>query len=211
MWKAESSTSWINAPAILSHFSRLLIDPNRGLDDPTLIMQLSDGAIIPGNAKLTAKERQYRIQNFYLPYHQAIDSVINQALDSGRPPVLFSVHSFTPFWKGAARPWHATILHDSDLRFAGPVLEALTAQPDLVAGDNVPYSGDLVGDCLYHHGTSRGIASALIELRQDLVATPDQQQAWADRLAGILETIIPADGPANPLYAPRPPAPAASG
>src|SRR5689334_13164883 len=40
----------INAPAVLSTYSRLLIDPNRGLDDPTLVMRYSDGAIVPGNA-----------------------------------------------------------------------------------------------------------------------------------------------------------------
>ena len=42
----------LGAPAVLSNFSRLLIDPNRGLDDPTLVMRLSDGAIVPGNRHL---------------------------------------------------------------------------------------------------------------------------------------------------------------
>jgi predicted N-formylglutamate amidohydrolase len=43
----------LGVPAVLSCFSRLLIDPNRGEKDPTLIMQLSDGAVVPGNADIT--------------------------------------------------------------------------------------------------------------------------------------------------------------
>src|SRR5690606_14603896 len=62
----------LNAPAVLGGFSRLLIDPNRGEDDPTLIMQLSDGAVIPGNYPLTDQERENRLNQFYRPYHTAV-------------------------------------------------------------------------------------------------------------------------------------------
>ena len=49
----------LGAPALLSCFSRLLIDPNRGLDDPTLIMQISDGLIVPGNVSLRRERDRF--------------------------------------------------------------------------------------------------------------------------------------------------------
>ena len=77
------------APAVLSRFSRLLIDPNRGDDDPTLVMKLSDGAIVPGNAKVDEAEVARRIARFSGPYHAAIDRVIDRSLAAGVEPVLF--------------------------------------------------------------------------------------------------------------------------
>jgi predicted N-formylglutamate amidohydrolase len=44
----------LDSPAILSDFRRLVIDPNRGEDDPTLVMRLYDGTIIPANRHMTA-------------------------------------------------------------------------------------------------------------------------------------------------------------
>ena len=160
----------LGAPAVLSTFSRLLIDANRGEDDPTLIMRLSDGAIVPGNAAVDAAERARRIARFHAPYHAAIDAAIERAIAAGSPPALVSIHSFTPVWRGHARPWHAGVLWDGDPRFAVPLIEALRADPALVVGDNEPYSGALANDTMYRHGTERGLAHALVEIRQDLIA-----------------------------------------
>ena len=65
------------APALFTRYSRLLIDPNRGRDDPTLVMQLSDGRIVPGNAAVDEAEIEARIERFYAPYHQAIEAAID--------------------------------------------------------------------------------------------------------------------------------------
>src|SRR4051794_17525685 len=86
----------LNAPAILTRFSRLIIDPNRGRDDPTLVMRLSDGAVIPGNARVDDAEVARRIERFYDPYDHAITAAIGRAMAAGAPPVLVCVHSFTP-------------------------------------------------------------------------------------------------------------------
>src|SRR5215468_8873884 len=101
---AERLAEMLGAPAILSRFSRLLIDPNRGLDDPTLVMQISDGLIVPGNVGLNEDALQSRIENFYHPYHQAIERALDRAVLLGKPPVIVSVHSFTQAWKGVPRP-----------------------------------------------------------------------------------------------------------
>ena len=183
-------SSRLGAPALMTNFSRLLIDTNRGEDDPTLIMRISDGAVVPGNADCDDAERILRLREFYTPYHQAIDDAIDECIATEHPPAIFSIHTFTESWRGRPRPWHAGILWDNDPRLPVPLLRALQAEPDILADENVPYTGELKGDCLYRHGTLRGLTHALIEIRQDLVREEEGQKAWAERLARILEELF---------------------
>jgi predicted N-formylglutamate amidohydrolase len=187
---AERLATTLGVPAVLSRFSRLLIDPNRGLDDPTLIMQISDGLIVPGNVGLDPEESDIRIARYYEPYHRAIERAIEAAITAGKPPVIVSVHSFTQAWKGTPRPWSVGVLWDKDPRIALPLLEALRTIPDIEVGDNAPYSGQLKGDTLYRHGTKRGLAHALVEVRQDLILGPEGQAEWAMRLARVLAKVL---------------------
>lgn len=188
----------LRAPALLTRHSRLLIDPNRGDDDPTLIMRLSDGAVIPGNRRLDAAEREKRVRLYYAPYHRAIDRVIDRCIATGVAPMLLSIHSFTESWKAVPRPWHVGVLWDRDATLAAPLLEHFRAAGDLVVGDNEPYSGQLEGDCLWQHGTQRGLANAIVEVRQDLIRTEDGQRAWGERLCAIVRAIQGANA-ARPL------------
>lgn len=197
---ARGLAASLGAPAVLSRYSRLLIDPNRGDDDPTLIMRISDGAVIAGNKVLSEAERALRKQRYYDPYHEAVTAVIDACLAYGRPPVLVSIHSFTPCWKGLPRPWHAGILWDQDPRLAMPLLEALRAEPGMVVGDNEPYSGVLKGDTLWQHGSQRGLAHAIIEVRQDLIAAEAGQRDWTQRLAAIVSRLLDNPGHAAQLH-----------
>ena len=183
----------LGVPAVLTRYSRLLIDTNRGEDDPTLIMRLSDGAIIPGNRHLDAAERERRILCCYRPYHDAIRRVIGQTIAAGRTPVLIGMHSFTASWKGKARPWHAGVLWERDQRVATPLLAALRAEGDVIVGDNEPYPGQYEGDTLWQHGTQRGLPFCSIEIRQDLIRDQAGQTAWAERLARLLERVVGRD------------------
>ncbi|NLH83462.1 MAG: N-formylglutamate amidohydrolase [Phyllobacteriaceae bacterium] len=176
----------LGVPAVLSRFSRLVIDPNRGDDDPTLVMRLSDGAVIPGNARLDAAGRAARIARFWAPYDGAVRRTIDACFNAGRAPVLFSLHSFTPVWRGTVRPWHCGVLWDADPRLAGFLIERLRADPHLTVGDNEPYDGALAGDTMYRHGTRRGLAHAILEVRQDLLDTAEGRDVWVERLAPIL-------------------------
>jgi predicted N-formylglutamate amidohydrolase len=182
----------LGAPAVLSNFSRLLIDPNRGLDDPTLVMRLSDGAIVPGNRHLDQTGIAERIARYYKPYDAAIDTCIATALAAGRPPAIISLHSFTPFWKSAPRPWHIGVLWDHEGALSKLLIAALQQESDLVVGDNEPYSGGLPGDTIDRHATRRGLPDTLIEVRQDLIASAATARDWGIRLARILPACVAA-------------------
>lgn len=180
----------LNAPAVLGGFSRLLIDPNRGEDDPTLIMQLSDGAVIPGNYPMDINERENRLNRFYRPYHKQVATLVQEVrVQSVRAPFIVSIHSYTPVWRGKARPWHCGLLWDKDDRALRPLLEMLRADPLLVIGDNEPYDGALRNDAMFKHATSKGYPHILIEVRQDLIADCAGTEQWATRLAPMLVAI----------------------
>ena len=177
----------LGSPAVLSNFSRLVIDPNRGELDPTLVMKLYDGTIIPRNRDVDAIEVERRLDAYYRPYHGAID-----ALTASRAPeAIVSIHSFTPQFKGRAhRPWQIGILSASDRRLSDPLLRLLREDCDLIVGDNEPYTGSLAGDAMDRHGIQPGRQHTLIEIRNDLITTDSDQRAWAERLAPHLEAAL---------------------
>ena len=180
----------LGVPAVIAGFSRLLIDPNRGEDDPTLIRQLYDGTVVPGNYPISAEERERRLDRLYRPYHDAVGAMIaSVAQASASAPFIFSVHSFTPAMQGLERAWHVGILWDRDDRVARPLIDMLAADKDLVVGDNEPYDGALRGDTMFRHAIVNGFAHALIEIRQDLIADRKNAVAWAERLAPIVDAI----------------------
>lgn len=177
------------APALLGVWSRLLIDLNRGPDDPTLVMKISDGALIPGNAEADAVEIARRIAKFHAPYHAAIEADIAAAERAGFAPAIVSMHSFTPVWRDVPRPWQIGILWDRDDRLAKPLITAFEAA-GLVTGDNEPYDGALEGDTLWTHATSRGLPNVLIEVRQDLIADATGVTKMTPVIAGALRTAL---------------------
>jgi hypothetical protein len=164
-------------------------------------MRLSDGAVIPGNRKVDAAERDRRLCLYYEPYHRAVDAAIDRFLAAGVTPVLLSIHSFTESWKQFARPWHVGVLFGDDARLARPLLEALYAEGDLIVGENEPYAGQLEGDCLWRHGARRGLASAIVEIRQDLIRDAAGQEDWSRRMRRVVERVLgdPALAVAAPL------------
>jgi predicted N-formylglutamate amidohydrolase len=175
------------APAVMAGFSRLLIDPNRGEDDPTIVMRLSDGTVIPGNHPIAVEEIVRRKSRYYQPYHSAVDEVIEGCLTTGVNPIIFSIHSFTPCWKGEYRKWHAAMLWDADRRLSNFMVDGLRRDASLIVGDNEPYDGALHNDTMYRHATSRGLTQGLLEVRQDLIADTAGVEQWVDRLAPLLE------------------------
>ncbi|MDB6452458.1 N-formylglutamate amidohydrolase [Falsirhodobacter sp. 20TX0035] len=178
----------LGATAILSDFSRLVIDPNRGEDDPTLVMRLYDGTIIPANRHVDAAEVERRLDTLHRPYHAALARLAARRDDT----VIVAMHSFTPCLKGRPpRPWQVGVLHSHlDSRLSRALIDRLRAEPDLCVGDNEPYDGHLPGDAIDRHALQAGRHNTLIELRNDLIRTEADQARWADRLAPILERAV---------------------
>ena len=178
----------LEAPAILGGFSRLVIDPNRHLNTPSSIPAESDGIPVPGNRDLSAEEKALRAAAYFRPYHGAIEKVIEAHLKRDRRPVLISMHSFTPVMNSIERPWKIGILWNDDPRVPTPLIARLRAL-GLPVGDNQPYSGRY-GYSQHVHGDDRGMASALIELRQDLIDTHHGAEEWAAPLAEVLQEVL---------------------
>jgi len=181
----------LDAPAVLSGYSRLVIDCNRQLDDPTSIAQESDDVPVPGNRGLDAAARAARAAACFWPYHQAITAQIGRMREAGRPPALISLHSFTPVMQGFERPWHIGVLWNRDGRLAKPILEGLGRDPAICVGDNKPYDGRAGrGYGVTMHGEREGLPHVLLELRQDLIDTHHGAEAWADRLARLFGDLL---------------------
>lgn len=175
----------LDSPVIASNFSRLVIDPNRGEDDPTLLMKLYDGTIIPANRHADEAEIEHRLDLCYRPYHREL------ARMAALPHVvILSIHSFSRQLRGRPpRPWEIGVLYAEDDRLARPLIDLL-GQNGLCVGDNEPYSGHLPGDSVDKYGIAFGRPNVLIELRNDLIADQDGQKRWAERLAPILTRAL---------------------
>ncbi len=187
---ARALADRLDGPCVLSTFSRLVIDPNRGEKDPTLVMRLYDGTIIPANRHVDAAEVERRLGTLYRPYHAALARLAARRADT----VIVAIHSFTPQLQGRPpRPWHVGILHSPlNDRFSRALIARLQAEPDLCVGDNQPYLGHLPGDSIDRHALQRDRLNTLIELRHDLIREEGQQKAWAERLAPVLEEVLAA-------------------
>ena len=173
----------LDGPVILTNFSRLVIDPNRGEDDPTLLMKLYDGTVIPGNRHAGAEERLLRLTRCYRPYHTALSELAARRADT----MIISAHSFTRQLQGQPpRPWHVGLLYAADTRLARPLADLLHAHSDLCVGETEPYGGHLPGDTIARHAIAHERPNILIELRNDLIEAADDQRAWADRLAPMI-------------------------
>lgn len=187
---AERLSARLDAQAVLAGYSRLVVDCNRGLDDPTSILAVSDGEFIPGNQGLGEAEKAERARQFFHPYHDAIRRRLQSFARRGIVPAFVAVHSFTPIFKQVRRPWQIGVLWDKDPRIPVPLIEMLRAQ-GIAVGDNEPYSGKAPADhTVDHHAEGGGLPHVSIEIRQDLIDHPEGVAQWADILGDVLERIL---------------------
>jgi len=187
---ARELSALLDAWTIVQAYSRLVVDCNRPLESPTLVVERSDGTAVPGNHGLDAAARQARLAEIFLPYHARIGETLDRRRDQGRPTLLVTLHSFTPAMAGVARPWHCGVLYNRDARLAHALRDALQAEGDLVVGDNQPYSvSDSSDYAIPVHGECRGLPHVELEIRQDLISDAAGQLAWAQRLARLLRGL----------------------
>lgn len=196
----------LDAPAILDHCSRLVIDPNRRPGSPSSIPPVSDNCVVPGNQDVTRDEAERRIRRYFLPYHRTVARRLGQFQRQGIVPAVIAVHSFTPRMHGLDRPWHVGVLWRDDQRISAPVLEQLRHSEGLVIGDNQPYSGiEEFGYTVEFHCQRNLLPHVMFEVRQNEIATSEASLAWAERIAELLNLPLARpdlyrryDGPRTP-------------
>ncbi|HEY5971967.1 MAG TPA: N-formylglutamate amidohydrolase [Pseudoxanthomonas sp.] len=184
---SERLAELLDAPLLHTTESRLLLDVNRDPGAHDSIPLASEHTPIPGNHDISADERQLRRNRIYAPYHDAIEALVRRRIAANRPTAVIAMHSFTPQYKGVARPWQVGVLSHRDRRMADPLLHALRADTELEVGDNEPYAPrDGVYHTLDRHAEAHGLPCVMIEIRNDLIRDASGQQAWAERLAPLL-------------------------
>jgi predicted N-formylglutamate amidohydrolase len=184
-------SSLLDAPLVESRISRLVCDCNRALDAPDLVAAESETTPVPGNRDLDEATRRRRIEIAHAPFHEALDEVIRTRLACGRETWLLTVHSFTPVYRGQWRPWEIGIVHDDDERLATPLVEGLRRrEPGLKIGRNQPYApSDGVYYTVERHARPHGLPCAMIEIRNDDIATTAGQRRYGQMLAEITGSI----------------------
>ena len=181
----------IDACLIEQVYSRLVIDCNRDPSVPSAMPEISELTPVPGNVGLSKEDKQRRRVEIFEPYQARTRGLLDRRDEAGRRTVLVAMHSFTPVFKGFVRPWHVGVLYNRDPRLANVMLDLFRREGDLVVGDNEPYHVSDESDYgIPVHGERRGILHVELEIRQDLIAGPDGQKAWAERLARLLPLAI---------------------
>jgi len=190
----------LDAQAVLAGFSRLIVDPNRQLDDPSAFIQVSDGIAVPGNLDLDEEQKALRVRSFFKPYHDKISERLAHLTANGEVPALISVHTCTPVFDRVVRPWHIGVLWDKDPRIPVPLIERFNRMEGICIGDNEPYSGSHPHDfTVDYHAETAGLPHVGIEVRQDLVSDEAEARKWASILADGLRDVLADDGLYRPL------------
>jgi predicted N-formylglutamate amidohydrolase len=180
-----------SARAVFCGFSRLIIDPNRGVDRQDLIMPSSDTIAIPGNQDLEEREKRRRLDSYHRPYHQYLEEELDALTDRHPDPFVISIHSFCRALRGASeeRPWQAGVLWRDDYNSAKRVMDHLSAN-GIEVGDNKPYSAKLYNYSVNRHVGSRGLRHLTLEIRQDLLNSPQAVIRWKNLLFDPLRALI---------------------
>lgn len=190
---AQALSTRLDAALFHTGYSRLVVDCNRPLDNPSLMPETSETTAIPGNRGLALAERAARLQSLFHPFQSAVGRRLDLRRAAGKRTFVVGVHSYTPIYKGVARPWHAGILYAEATDFAGRLIQALAQEKTLVIGDNEPYRIDHDDYTVPIHGDARGLPALLVEVRHDLISSADGVAEWTARLEHCLRTAM--DGP----------------
>jgi predicted N-formylglutamate amidohydrolase len=181
----------LDAPCILANFSRLVIDLNRRVDHPTAFVASTEKGPVPGNTAMSDEQRRQRIEEIYIPYHNAVEGLVKSFTEKGVIPAVISIHTFTPVFYKQSRPWEIGLLWVQDPRLPVPIMDYFKNK-GFTVGDNEPYDARILrGTTINRHADANGLPNALFEIRNDLVSDEQGCKKWAglisDCMAGILE------------------------
>lgn len=185
---ATEMSQMLGAPLLASRVSRLLYDCNRPPEAQDAMAEHSEVHDIPGNQKLSREDRQLRINAIYRPFEQTLTALLNA---QSTPPALVTVHSFTPVYRQQRREVEIGVLHDEDSRLADALLQIAGEHLSCDVRRNAPYGPeDGVTHTLKTHALPRGCPNVMLEIRNDLIASPELQTVMAKRLCAWLQAAI---------------------
>jgi predicted N-formylglutamate amidohydrolase len=180
---AENLSNAMDAVLVQGVVSRLVYDCNRPPSAPDAMPKRSEIIDVPGNHDLNVSEKEERVQNYYEPFYAALASVIAKI----ETPILVTIHSFTPIYHGKPRDVEIGILYDSDMRLADAMLKTATNHSKGVIRRNEPYGPEHgVTHTLTEHAIPNGHLNVMLEIRNDIIATQNQQSAMAQMIAAWL-------------------------
>lgn len=183
---AEGLARALGATLLAANYSRLLVDLNRPLQAPDSIPAQSEIYQVPGNRDLDEATREYRRQSLFEPFHSRLTDLIDERVAQGRTVRVVGVHSFTPVYHDQPRALEVGVLFGKGVKYAQRLIDGLGRHPLKVAG-NEPYKINPLGDMTVPvHGDARGLESVLIEVRNDLLRTPENVRRFTEYLAPLL-------------------------
>jgi predicted N-formylglutamate amidohydrolase len=175
----------LRATAVGSIWSRLWVDLNRHVGDPTLVRADAEGRPLAWNA-IGPGEIEKRLDVYYYPFHTEVDRLIARHVLHGVKPLIMAVHSFTPTLYGRPRDFEIGVLYD---RHRAPALRfgrALKAE-GLRVRYNEPYSGkDGMMYSADRHGAHHRLPCFELEVNQGLF----EQRGTAARLARVVAPAL---------------------
>lgn len=178
----------LDAPLVISTVSRLVYDCNRPPNAHDAMPARSERFTVPGNGAITREERARRTRTYYEPFRDLLEETLRSFR---QPPLLVTVHSFTPTYNGAPRAVELGILHDEDSRLADQMLSLAPGFTPMNTQRNAPYGpADGVTHTLKQHGILNGLLNVMLEIRNDLIATPESQADVADALSRLLSASL---------------------
>jgi predicted N-formylglutamate amidohydrolase len=181
----------LDAPLVASGYSRLVIDCNRWPGGEGSTPEISDKVHVPANKGLTREQVDARAAACFWPYHKEVDRQLERMTANGRKVCLLVMHSFTPEMNGFKRPWHVGVLWNDDPRLPEPLLAELRKDDSLVVGDNEPYSARAAYEyTLTAHARPRALPHCSLEVRQDLIDTPETARKWSRKLSAPIRAAV---------------------
>ncbi len=188
---ARALAEVLNATLVEARVSRLIYDLNRPPHSKGAMPEVSEIFEIAGNKDLSEAARLARTRAIYLPFHDALRAHLAERLAARRPTQIITVHSFTPIYHGTQRAVEFGVIHDADPSLAEAIVAEARAQTPLKTELNAPYSAaDEVTHTLALHATPMGLRNAMLEIRNDLIATPETQESMALTLAPVLKSAF---------------------
>lgn len=186
---AKSLSEKLDAPLVASNISRLVYDCNRPPSVKSAVPEQSEIYDIKGNSNLSKDDLDERSVKYYFPFRNALSECLGFHSRRSEETIMVTIHTFTPVYQGRSRSLKIGILHDSDSRMADGMLASLASSTKMKVERNQPYGPrDGVTHTLKEHGTKRGIANVMIEIRSDLVAKKDQRLEMVELLYNAINS-----------------------